>query len=148
MGTSTSLRRYVLLDASPQSTPTLLYGGDVVVIVLPMSGEKYLATTMQRYRKTHTTLLFPTWRLAVSTQTYILGHEVVFKDTPHIVVRQDKCIALFENPDGTVTKIEEEFVQLRSELGEFEFVQLYEKIEPFIRASNLKTLPTIPWRIK
>lgn len=84
----------------------------------------------------------------MSTQTYVLGQEIQYKDQPHLVVRFDKCVAIFENEDGTTTKIEEEFVQLRAQNGDFEFVTLSEKIEPFEKKSQLKALPEVPWRVK
>jgi hypothetical protein len=84
----------------------------------------------------------------VSTQTYVLGQEIQHKDKPHLVVRFDKCVALFENEDGTTTKIEEEFVQLRGQDGGYEFVTISERIEPFDKKSSLKALPAVPWRVK
>lgn len=84
----------------------------------------------------------------MSTQTYVLGREVEREGKQYLVVRFDKCVALFENEDGTTTKIEEEFVQLRGQDGDFSFVSLSEKIEPFTKTSNLKALPAVPWRAK
>lgn len=84
----------------------------------------------------------------MSTQTYALGQEVEIDSKKYLVVRFDECVALFENEDGTTTKIEERFVQLRAETGDYRFVTLSEKIEPFKKTSQLKALPEVPWRVK
>jgi hypothetical protein len=83
----------------------------------------------------------------VSTQTYLFGQEVQHKEQTWLVVRViEKSTSLFENEDGTLSKVEESYAQLRNAKGEFDFVMFYERSEVFERHSVVKGIPPVPWR--
>ena len=84
----------------------------------------------------------------MSTQTFVLGQEVQHKDSTWLVVRMDTTTTIFENEDGTLSQVDESYVQLRSQTGEFDFIALYERESPFERHSTLKAIPNVPWRVK
>lgn len=84
----------------------------------------------------------------MSTQTYVLGQEVQHKGELYLVVRIDKGVTLFEKEDGSTERVEEEFVQLKRQDGDYEFVTLFTHAEPFKKQSNIKALPIMNWRSK
>ena len=81
--------------------------------------------------------------------TLVLGQEIQHKDDTFLVVRIVESLALFENLDGTCTKVEETYAELRSQKGTVEFLGIFEKEEPFdSKRSTIKALPLMPWRMK
>ena len=78
-----------------------------------------------------------------------LGQEVEHEGKPYLIVRIDKSTTLFENEEGKCYKVDEEYVQLRSQYGEIAFIPLFEVEEPFeAKRSTIKALPEQPWRVK
>lgn len=83
------------------------------------------------------------------TQTYSLGQEVEHKQSTWLVVRIiENSSSLFEEEDGTLSKIEESYAQLRNDKGEYDFVMFVERAETFNRHSVIKAIPPVPWRNK